>query len=156
MPHDFCNDPQCRQGTAKIHPRRDSRGQPCWNQNSVMDYFQVSKIYWHWNEGSKCLFYEKIDIKWYFYSMIQGSVNKWSTCSKEAMNRLNFRTQRCNSKGDSTNPTCQDNQRVLYYCINRNNWGGCNGRYRNWFLQNCRRSCNICWSNESKDTHQNF
>merc|ERR1712136_145550 len=77
MPHDFCNDPQCRQGTAKIHPRRDSRGQPCWNQNSVMDYSQ-------------------------------RSVNKWSTCSKEAMNRLNFRTQRCNSNVSRRKNICQE------------------------------------------------
>jgi len=82
----------------------------------------------------------------------QQHVNKWSTCSTEAMNRLNFGTSRCSSKGDggnngggsNPNPSCKDEKRWEYYCTNRNQWGGCNGMYGRWFKEHCKKSCEVC------------
>jgi len=76
----------------------------------------------------------------------QNHVSQWSTCSKEAMNKLNFGTSRCSSKvnGVDGNTPCQDEKRWKRYCDNPNRYGGCNGRFSRWFKEHCKKSCNNC------------
>jgi len=74
----------------------------------------------------------------------QKHVNHWSTCSKEAMNRLDFGTSRCSSKGGPGTTPCQDEKRWKYYCDNVNRYGGCNGYYARVFKEHCKKTCNSC------------
>merc|ERR1719471_1532229 len=81
----------------------------------------------------------------------KDSKTTWSQCSKEAITgwfaQLSSVGMNCKGK----NP-CKDNCKTggsncplsAFICDNPAPYGGCNGRFKNYFKEHCQKTCGIC------------
>ena len=47
---------------------------------------------------------------------------------------------------------CKDNPSTSEYCDKSEDYGGCNGSNKDWFANNCPKTCDICTKSEPATT----
>jgi len=130
MPHDFCSDKSCSDDSRRNYPRRDSKGKACWDNNTVLDYYQPAV-----NKWSTC----SVESMNAWYDDIVEHYGEYCLESTDGRGR--------SIEGDNSfRNECQDDEpNGNTYCKNIELYGGCEDKINGWyFAKYCLKTCNRC------------
>jgi len=137
MPHDFCSDKSCTEGSARNYPRKDSNGKDCWNNNTVMDYDQPAV-----NKWSTC----SVESMNAWYDEIVERYGEYCLESTDGRGRSI-------EGNNSFRIECQDDEpNGNTYCKNIELYGGCEDKINGWYFgKYCLKTCNRCNVDDNRD-----
>jgi len=137
MPHDFCSDKSCSDDSRRNYPRRDSKGKACWDNNTVLDYYQPAV-----NKWSTC----SVESMNAWYDDIVEHYGEYCLESTDGRGR--------SIEGDNSfRNECQDDEpNGNTYCKNIELYGGCEDKINGWYFgKYCLKTCNRCNVDDNRD-----
>jgi len=146
MPHDFCSDKSCTDGSLKNYPRKDSKGKACWNDNTVMDYYQPSVNKWSTcSVESMNAWYDDI-VEYYGEYCLESTDGRSNEDDADTTENDSNNGDEENEGDNSFRNECQDDEpNGNTYCKNVEQYGGCEDKINRWYFDKyCRKTCNRC------------